>query len=326
MRDLEKSFAGQRRVRQDKPSENCGLYETLGANACNGSGRIWYKDMHRAIEQAREGYKPVYACDIKTHREYEVPIEWQEECACLIKRQREAKRNALMANAKIPESFKTAALNNYSLGVYKDETAHADAEVLLQVMRGFVSNYEYFTSPEGKKDAQGLYIYSNTKGSGKTKAAVTIANELIARGVDALFINATDISLEIRKTYKQNSDVDEAAVLHAFKTVPLLVIDDLAAEKPSAFIEEQLYKIFNARTENNLLTIITSNLTIEEFALQSYVRDGQMASYTDAAGESRIGSRLKLMCYEIHAPEEAVREREAEFKSNNFENLIFGFE
>lgn len=65
------------------------------------------------------------------------------------------------------------------------------------------------------------------------------------------------------------------------ETKPLVVLDDIGAEKPSEWVEERLYCIVNERYEDGLPLIVTSNLTPTQLA-------GQVGA--------RLASRLREMC------------------------------
>lgn len=65
---------------------------------------------------------------------------------------------------------------------------------------------------------------------------------------------------------------------------PLLVLDDIGAEKPSEWVEERLYCIINERYETGLPVIVTSNLTPAKL--------GQRVG-------ARLTSRLTEMC-DVH--------------------------
>ena len=61
-------------------------------------------------------------------------------------------------------------------------------------------------------------------------------------------------------------DVRDAvdAKIEALRNVPLVVLDDIGAERPSEWVRERLLTIINARYDNELATIFTSNLTPAE--------------------------------------------------------------
>ena len=47
-----------------------------------------------------------------------------------------------------------------------------------------------------------------------------------------------------------------------------LFIDDLGASKTSDFIQEKIYSLFNYRVEQNLVTFVTTNLSLKEVQLE----------------------------------------------------------
>lgn len=163
----------------------------------------------------------------------------------------------------------------------------------------------YLDNLEDMKAAgMGLYLYSDTKGSGKTRMAASIANELIRRyRMQVRFSGSMRIVQEIKATW-DDRDRKESDLLDALATVEVLVIDDFGTELPKDWIGERFYSIINSRYQDKLITIFTSNLSLE--ALQ----------YDD-----RITNRIKERTFQLPFPEESVRERIAE---KNRKDLIEG--
>lgn len=81
-----------------------------------------------------------------------------------------------------------------------------------------------------------------------------------------------------------SSGLDVAGELHSLRSVPVLVLDDLGANKGSARREELLTELVSERSENQRPTLITTNI-------------GQRKGETLASelGE-RVASRLAEMC------------------------------
>ena len=71
----------------------------------------------------------------------------------------------------------------------------------------------------------GLLLWGNT-GNGKTYAAACIANALIARGIPALITSFPRIL---------NAGWDKREIAEQMRQYPLLVIDDLGAERESDY-------------------------------------------------------------------------------------------
>lgn len=121
-------------------------------------------------------------------------------------------------------------------------------------------------------------------GRGKTFLAQCTAHTLLAKQRDLVFIVVPYLLAEIKDTYNNNSDRTELEVLEVARKVKYLFLDDLGAHNYTPWVETQLYTILNYRSDYNLQTFITSNLTIKQME--------------DNLGE-RITSRIRGMC-EIH--------------------------
>src|SRR5207244_381801 len=79
------------------------------------------------------------------------------------------------------------------------------------------------------------------------------------------YANIPDL-LELIKRGFDDSDIAAQAArrLDTLRTAPLVVLDDIGAERPSEWQRERLLTIIGDRYDNELSTIITSNLTIAE--------------------------------------------------------------
>lgn len=107
----------------------------------------------------------------------------------------------------------------------------------------------------------GLYI-EGTNGTGKTHLAAAIALQLIGAGTPVICKTAADLLLDIKKSY-DTEGLQEKAVLDVYKTVDLLIIDDLGKEQCSDWSMSTLYSILNDRYEDMRPTIITTNYNNE---------------------------------------------------------------
>jgi DNA replication protein DnaC len=84
-----------------------------------------------------------------------------------------------------------------------------------------------------------------------------------------------------------STDIDEGSILDEAIETQLLVLDDLGAEKASEYVLDRLYLIINGRYENDLPTLITTNLGLEQLRQQV---------------GPRIVSRISEMCMPIDFP------------------------
>jgi len=103
----------------------------------------------------------------------------------------------------------------------------------------------------------GLFI-SGPKGTGKTHLAASIANQLMQNGTPVICMTMIDLLERIKRTFARGS-TDEGAVLSIYKTVSLLVIDDIGKEPPTEWAISTIYNIINGRYEAYMPTIVTTN-------------------------------------------------------------------
>lgn len=96
-----------------------------------------------------------------------------------------------------------------------------------------------------------------------------------------IFVEVPELLLKIRDTYNNESKKTEKDIIDYYTKTPLLILDDLGVEKASDFSLLTLYLIINRRCSNDMTTIITSNLSIEEISDRL---------------SGRISSRIKGMC------------------------------
>jgi len=124
-----------------------------------------------------------------------------------------------------------------------------------------------------------LLIYGENKGNGKTSLACAIANYYIRYRAKNLvtyepvvyFIKSAKFLEDLRRQY-DNPDPAFPKIMELIETVPLLIIDDIGAEKPSDWVRERLLNIIDERYSNNLSIIYTSNCSLNELAVNLHGR------------------------------------------------------
>ena len=143
-------------------------------------------------------------------------------------------------------------------------------------MQNYVKHFDEFRA-KGK----GLLLFGNV-GTGKTFYAACIANALIDRGIPCLVTNFARIANTVQGLFDGRQEYYDS--LNRF---PLLLIDDLAAERKTEYMQEIVFNVVDSRYRAGLPLIVTTNLTREE-----------MQHPADITYQ-RIFSRLFEMCTPI---------------------------
>jgi len=107
------------------------------------------------------------------------------------------------------------------------------------------------------KSGQGLLLYGPV-GTGKTYLAACIANRVIDLGYTARMGNFSQVTDNLQSTWNKQEYIQELC------DCDLLVIDDLGTERKTDYMQEQVYKVIDARYRSGRPLIVTSNLTQEE--------------------------------------------------------------
>ena len=215
---------------------------------------------------------------LKNEGGYEIAVP----CQCLPKRILRDRIRFL----NLPLSLVDMQLKDFSLNVYSQKSKQV-AMAACQAIKYYLDNFDQM-----RTGGKGLYLYSAKKGSGKTRMAASIANDLIHNhDISVKFMTSPAILDEIKNSWG-SKEYTERQVLDMLFTVPVLIIDDFGAEKATDWANDRFYQIINERYVNNRITIFTSNMSLSNLR------------YDD-----RITERIKEKCLQIDFPEESVREK-----------------
>lgn len=118
---------------------------------------------------------------------------------------------------------------------------------------------------EWVNSGKNLMLWGETKGNGKTTWACALASAYIRSMVYTTnlepvvyFIKTAKFLEEIRSQF-ENPTPEFPETLKLVENVPLLIIDDIGAERTTEWVRERLLNIIDERYSNNRSTIYTSN-------------------------------------------------------------------
>ncbi len=196
-----------------------------------------------------------YLCPLCLDRGIILEGEFAHPCSCM----QQKKLDNKFRMARISKALLACRLDNFNLDYYlsSDSTKayRESAQRALEAARDFIKRY--------MEDPYGLgLLFTGPVGSGKTFLAASIANELMIKGYQVLFLVVPDLLDELRATYK--SEANELDLLDTARTMPVLILDDLGAHNYTEWSRNRLYSIINYRMNDQLPTIITTNLTLDE--------------------------------------------------------------
>lgn len=198
-------------------------------------------------------------------------------CKCESERYEQEKREAEQ-RSKIQrlETLRKEGFPDADLEKCTFESDDGANEKIIKIAKKYVDNFA-----EMKRRNKGLLLYGGV-GTGKTFVAACIANALITKGIPCL---VTNFSRLINTIQGQRDNRQE--YIDSLCQFDLLVIDDLAAERDTEYMQETVMNIIDSRYRSGLPLIVTTNLTVNQIKNPEDIR------------KSRIYSRLMGMCIPI---------------------------
>lgn len=193
--------------------------------------------------------------------------------------------------AAIPAIYEGMGAQDFEFDIYGK-----DMKKVKDIVNGFIVKFSLWQC-EGKN----LYIYSKTKGTGKTMLASILLNEVTMRHMTpARFITVYDYLDMVTESWKDKTG-DISARLRDIENTPLLVLDDIGVQSVDKLTNDKLFKLIDKRYNKKLVTIYTSNKKIPDLGL-----------------DDRITSRISAKSYVVHLPEVSIRQKKEEEEKTAF--------
>ena len=165
-------------------------------------------------------------------------------CDCI----KNARAPRLLETAKIPQRYAHCELENFDILPSPDRSIEK-AKIAAEK---FVEEYP-MSQPFG-------LLFMGPQGVGKTHLAVGIVKQLMRlKSVPCLFRTFPELLKEIQNSYNAVSKASELSLLIPVLETEVLVLDELGAQNPSSWVQDEVAYVLNYRYNDNKVTILTTN-------------------------------------------------------------------
>lgn len=216
---------------------------------------------------------------------YEYPLEFAQPCT---KCKGERRMQDLTG---VPPQLHDADLSKFRFDFYSRDIGN-----LKKIAEDFLKNYR----KRWEKFGKGLYLWSETPGSGKTFLSCCLGKSaMIKHDLQMRFVTVPDYLAKVGESYKrQPGEYDESEV---YRECDLLIFDDIGAQKNGEWQSQEVFRIINKRLNADKVIIFTSNKPPESLNL-----------------DSRTIGRIVKKSIVLQMPEESIRDREAREEQEDF--------
>ncbi len=201
------------------------------------------------------GFEPSY-----TEIKYECPICGDtgvvdhEMCKCMRKKLVEAG----IETSGMSDLIKRQDFSNFSLDYYKySPESYKRMSAIYDVLKKYAEEFDAASSGN-------IAMFGGT-GLGKTHLSSAIAKVVIEKGNDVYYTSATNMFADFEQKRFGTSAAEATGDTQQYSTCDLLIIDDLGAEMINQFTVSCLYSVINTRLNRRKPTVLSSNLTQDEF-------------------------------------------------------------
>lgn len=168
------------------------------------------------------------------------------DCPLKKKMQAKRRRQAGQRYAQIPVRFRNITANDYRRHSGNAQAVEAAKKVLT--------------------DNIGIYIHG-APGVGKSMLASIVGSQALSAGLSVFFADVPTTLAAIKISFNDPTNT-AAATVEKIIDNDLVILDDLGAERVTDWASEQIFRILNARYNNEVPTIITSNFDLQSLYTQ----------------------------------------------------------
>ena len=203
-----------------------------------------------------------------------------KKCKYKLKEDKDTEYQKNITFYKIPEELRNASFKK----IYKDDANRLET---VKELKKFYDNYL------DHKKVKGIYLHGNF-GCGKSYLISALFNELAKKNIHSTIIYFPELLRSLKASFNEENEFDER--FEEIKETPLLLIDDIGAEKVTEWSRDEILgSILQYRMDQNLPTFFTSNLSIDD--LEEHLSLTKH-SY-DKLKARRIIERIKFLAEEI---------------------------
>jgi len=195
----------------------------------------------------------------------------------------------------IPDRFREVSFDGFRCKLPGDPNDYNALSMASIGVRQYADQYPF-------SERRGVFL-QGPPGVGKTHLAVAALKRLMERGFQGRFFDYQTLLQKIRDGYNVASGASDRDAYRAALDAEILVLDDLGAHRATDWVYDTVTAIITHRYNENLATIVTTNLAMPESGDSTRYKDPATGQYRvkDTLAE-RIGERGVSRLFEMCAP------------------------